>query len=332
VLAARCSPEQLAAVEESASRFDDALWSSLASSGLTSVVVPEADGGAGLGLAELCLLAEVAGRRCAAVPLVDTGVASLALAEAGAAAQLARVVAGAVLAVAPDLTGGLPSVTAAGAALTGSVAQVPWAPMAAAIVLPALDADGSLGLWLVETAAATLEPLVLTDHVPAADLVLDGAPALRLGGAAAVQALAHRLRLGLAAQLLGLADEGVRDAASYLSGREQFGRPLATFQATTQQLGDAYCDVQAVRATLEQAVWALDHAPAEVGRSVAAATWWAADASQRVQHAVQHLHGGIGADTTYPVHRRLLRTMSAVARLGGASRQLEPLARQLLPG
>ena len=328
VLAGRCGNEQLAAVEASDTRFDDVLWRSLVDAGVVGIAVPEAAGGAGLGLEEVCLLAEAAGRAIASLPLVDTLVAGLSLADAGASEWCARIAAGSVVAVAPDLAGGLPQVHADGAALTGTVPLVPWAPVAAAVLVPALDAEAALGLWLVEPPSA--ETVELTDHVLAADLVLDGAPALRLGGAGAVQLLAHRLRLGLAAQLLGLADGGIRDAAAYLSEREQFGRPLGTFQATQQQLGDGYCDVQAMRATLEQAVWVLQSGQPETGRSVAAATWWAADASQRVQHDVQHLHGGIGADTTYPVHRRLLRTMAAVARLGGASRQLEPLARQLL--
>ncbi|MDP9100879.1 MAG: acyl-CoA dehydrogenase, partial [Actinomycetota bacterium] len=109
--------------------------------------------------------------------------------------------------------------------------------------------------------------------------------------------------------------------------REQFGRPLATFQAVSQQLGDAYCDVQAMRATLWQAVWQLDRGPeTQARRAVDVATWWACDAGARVQNAVQHLHGGIGADTTYPVHRRLLWSMRIDALLGGPSRQLRRLA------
>jgi acyl-CoA dehydrogenase len=79
-----------------------------------------------------------------------------------------------------------------------------------------------------------------------------------------------------------------------------------------------------MRATVGQAVWALDQGH-EAAKEVAVATWWATDAGERIQHTVQHLHGGLGADTTYPVHRRLLWTMRANALLGGPSRQLARL-------
>lgn len=334
VMAGRCSNDQLATVETSETRIDETLWSLLTDAGMVGIAVPEAYGGAGLGLTELCLLAEVTGRLVAPVPLLETGLAALAVARSDVAQVAERwlpaVAAGAVLAVAVDLTDGFPSVHADGAALTGTVRQVPFGHVAEALVLAALDSDGTPALWLVETAGLARRQVVQTDHSIAVDLVLSGAPAVRLGGESAVGWLADRLRLGLAAQLLGLADEGIREAAAYLSGREQFGRPLATFQATSQQLGDAYCDVQAMRATLWQAVWTVEHARESAARSTGVATWWATDGSQRVQHTVQHLHGGMGADTTYPVHRRLLRTMTAVARLGGSSRQLVALGREVL--
>jgi acyl-CoA dehydrogenase len=176
-----------------------------------------------------------------------------------------------------------------------------------------------------------------TTHALAADITFAGTHAERLAGD--VEWLRDVARVGLAAGQLGNTDEGVREAASYLSGREQFGRPLATFQAVSQQLGDAYCDVQAMRATLWQAVWALDRGSGDQGsaqqegaarRAVDVAAWWACDAGVRVQTVVQHLHGGIGADVTYPVHRRLLWALHTDALLGGASRQLARLGPALL--
>lgn len=337
VMAGRCANEQLAAVEQSSSRVDEALWRELAGAGLVGIAVPEPYGGAGLGLAELCLLAEAQGRRLAPVPLPETSLAALALAAFAPADVCAQWLPGVAdgtvrLASTVDVAGGPVSVHAQGASLSGHAPLVAQGHVADALLVAALDPTGDLGLYLVEASAVGLarSSVVRTDHSMASDLVLDGVGAVRLGGAEAVAGLADRTRLGLAALLLGLADEGVREAAAYLSGREQFGRPLATFQATTQQLGDCYCDVQAMRAVLWQAVWALEHDPASARRSVDAATWWAADAGQRVQHVVQHLHGGIGADTTYPVHRRLLWTMRAVAELGGASRQLVRLGKGVL--
>lgn len=324
VFAARTANEQLAKTELTATRVDDALWREAAQAGLVGAVVPEEHGGAGLGLEELCLLAEAQGRRLAPVPLVETSVAALVLTDHApddvAAHWLPRIAEGAaVLAVA--LRGDL---TAGADGLTGTVGPVPQAHVADAVLVPVGD-----GLHLVEAAATERTAVALTDHSMAADLTLARTASTALADGGATRARTA-LRLALAAQLLGVADEGVREAARYTSEREQFGRPLATFQAVSQQLGDAYCDVQAMRATLWQAVWAAEHDPDAAERSAAAAVWWATEAGLRVQHVVQHVHGGIGADTTYPVHRRLLWTLRASAVLGGSGAALAELG-EVLP-
>jgi 3-oxocholest-4-en-26-oyl-CoA dehydrogenase beta subunit len=334
VLRGRTSNEQLAKTEISASRVDEQLWREAAGAGFVGIAVPEEHGGAGLGIEELLLLAEVQGRRLAPIPLVETAVAARVLAEHGAGDQCARwlpaVAAGDVVLAGAGAPGALQW---DGSALTGRLDLVPQGLGSDALLLPASLADGGTGLFLIEAAHPGLrrDPVVLTDHSLAVDLQLDSVPAERLAPGAADRAVVLH-RLALAAQLLGVADEGVREAAAYVSSREQFGRPLATFQAVTQQLGDAYCDVQAMRATLWQAAWAVEHDPSAGARSVDVAVWWATDAGQRVQHVVQHVHGGIGADTTYPVHRRLLWTLRASAALGGPSSALAALAPRVLPG
>lgn len=319
ILRARTSNDQLAKVEASQSRVDDDLWRELADAGLVGIAVPEEHGGAGLGLSEVCLLLEQQGRFVAPVPLWETTIAALAVACGSPEQQadlLPAVVSGtAKLSLAVSLYGPQ-AVRWDGARLHGG-ALVSGASDAVVVVTD----DGA---FLVETPAGV--PVATTNHSLAFDVELEGVVAEPL--AVDVAWLLDVARLGLAAQQLGVADAGVREAAQHLSAREQFGRPLATFQATSQQLGDAYCDVQAMRATLWQAVWAIGQGAAR--REVDVATWWATDAAERIQHSVQHLHGGLGADTTYPVHRRLLWTMRANALLGGASRQLARLGAELV--
>jgi alkylation response protein AidB-like acyl-CoA dehydrogenase len=318
ILASRTTNEQLAAVERSESRTDEALWRELADAGLVGIAIPEAHGGAGLGLVEVCLLLEQVGRFVAPVPLWETAVAALALAHGSAAQQekwLPAVAAGTKrLSLVASLSG--PQAITYDGALQGA-ALVSGASDALVVVTDA-------GVFLVDTPKGT--SVVTTNHTLAFDLDLTGLVPEPLD--VSVEAVLDLARLGLAALQLGVADAGVREAAQHLTGREQFGRSLATFQATSQQLGDAYCDVQAMRATLWQAVWALSNGPAR--KEVDVATWWATDAAERIQHTVQHLHGGLGADTTYPVHRRLLWTMRSNALLGGSSRQLARLGRALL--
>jgi alkylation response protein AidB-like acyl-CoA dehydrogenase len=318
ILAGRTSHDQIAAVEGSESRTDDDLWRELAEAGLVGIAIPEEHGGAGLGLAEVCLLLEQVGRFVAPVPLWETAVAALVLAHGSPGQQetwLPAVAAGTKkLSVVAALAGPQP-ITFDGA-LQGS-ALVSGRSDALVVVTDA-------GVFLVDTPPGP--SVVTTNHTLAYDLDLTGLVAEALD--VAPDLVLDLARVGLAALQLGVADAGVREAAQHLTGREQFGRSLATFQATSQQLGDAYCDVQAMRATLWQAVWALTKGPAR--KEVDVATWWATDAAERIQHSVQHLHGGLGADTTYPVHRRLLWTMRSNALLGGSSRQLARLGRALV--
>lgn len=290
------TPDQQALVELAAdimgTAAPDQLWSRLVEAGLLGIAVPEEAGGAGLGVEEVLLLLEEQGRQVAAVPLWESLVATLAL---GAAPEQP-------FALAVSLDGGQPLVSACAERVVG------------------VDDSGAFVCDLPEG-----EDVITTDHTPAVDVDLSECLKQRLD--VDPTWLLDVARLGLCAQQLGNVEGGVREAARHLTGREQFGRPLATFQATTQQLGDAYCDVQAMRATLWQACWALSQGPAR--REVDVACWWATDAGERAQHTVQHLHGGLGADITYPVHRRLLLTMRINAFLGGSSRQLVRLGQSV---
>lgn len=325
ILRGRTANEQLAAVETSGRRCDDRLWAELAAAGLVGIAIPEEYGGAGLGLTEVCLLLEQHGRRLALLPLWENAVATLALARLGSDEQqrswLPGVAAGTTrLTVVLGLSGA-DELVAADGAIDGLATLVPHGSTAQAAVIAIAD-----GLQLVDLSGLRRTPVETTTHALAADITFDRTPAEPLGDGAIW--LRDVARVGLAAGQLGNTEEGVREAASYVSSREQFGRPLAAFQAVSQQLGDAYCDVQAMRATLWQAVWALEQGSAR--REVDVATWWACDAGLRVQTVVQHLHGGIGADTTYPVHRRLLWALRTDALLGGASRQLARLGPALV--
>jgi acyl-CoA dehydrogenase len=320
ILAGRTANEQLAKLEASESRVDDDLWRELAEAGLLGIAVPESLGGAGLGFTEVCLLLEQQGKSLAPVPLWENLLAAYVLSHHGTAEQqqrwVAPLAAGTLrLGVVAALDGGS-AVTYDGSALQGR----------------ALTTSRAEGLLVVTDdgvfvcAAPPGEPVETTTHALAYEVDLTGVAAERVDADA--ESVRDHLRVGLAAAQLGVADAGIREAAQHLTQREQFGRPLATFQATTHQLGDAYCDAQAMRATLWQAVWELSH-DGDASRDVAVAAWWATDAAERIQHTVQHLHGGLGADTTYPVHRRLLWTMRTNALLGGPSRQLVRLAGHL---
>ena len=113
----------------------------------------------------------------------------------------------------------------------------------------------------------------------------------------------------------------MRLTAEYTKTREQFDRPIATFQAVGQRAADAYIDAEAIRLTAWQAAWRLA-AGLPAAAEVAVAKFWAAEGGQRVVHAAQHLHGGIGVDRDYPLHRYFLWAKQLELTLGGATAQL----------
>ncbi|WP_433227086.1 acyl-CoA dehydrogenase family protein [Microtetraspora malaysiensis] len=140
-----------------------------------------------------------------------------------------------------------------------------------------------------------------------------------------------RASVALAAVQLGVAQGALRLAAGYLGERRQFGRPLATFQAVQHQLADCYIDIEAMGVTMWQAVTSLEAGePADA--AVLVAKWWAGEAGLNVVHRTQHLHGGIGVDVDYPVHRHFLWGKQISGTLGGASADLARLGAVLAAG
>src|SRR5205085_11628416 len=147
-------------------------------------------------------------------------------------------------------------------------------------------------------------------------------------GAAVTQRIADLGRVGLAATQFGVAEEALRLAAEYTSGRLQFGKPLSTFQGVSLRAADAFIDVSAMDVTLWQAAWRLDEG-LDASQEITIAKWWAAEGGERVVHATQHLHGGMGADVDYPVHRYFLWGKQIADTLSGASSQLARLGAEL---
>jgi alkylation response protein AidB-like acyl-CoA dehydrogenase len=172
-----------------------------------------------------------------------------------------------------------------------------------------------------------------TTGIPEAGVGFDDAAALtRLGpaggGDGIVDWVRQRAAAGLAAVAVGVCDAALARTAEYTKTREQFGRPIATFQAVGQRAADAYIDTEAMRLTALQAAWRLDEGlPAEA--EVAIATFWAADGGARVVHAAQHLHGGMGVDRDYPLHRYFLWAKHIELTLGGATDPLLTLGEML---
>jgi 3-oxocholest-4-en-26-oyl-CoA dehydrogenase beta subunit len=318
---------------------DDSLWSELGRTGLLGLAVPEAHGGAGLGIDAVCVVLEEQGRRVAPVPVWPHAVATLALARyADDSARLLEDAAdGAVrLTIALEEYDGVeprtPRCTAvrtsAGPtsetwALTGVKAVVPTPEGANHVLVSASCPDGP-ALFLVVNDGLVWEPAVTTSLDRAGDLILDETPAVLLGGVDALADVLRWTRLAIAALQLGVAEGALRLAADYVSGRQQFGRPIGSFQAVQHQLADCWIDVDAMRLTLWQALTSeADGDQAE--RAALVAAWWCGQGGLDVVHRVQHVHGGIGVDLDYPVHRHFLWGKQLASTLGGAEVSLQLL-------
>ncbi len=309
---------------------DAALWSTMAESGLVGIGLPESVGGAGLGFLEVCIVLEEVGRAAVPVPAFAVmGLGGLALAEFGDTASLEDVADGTRIVTAalhePHADPFSPATrwSEADGALTGEKVCVPAGLDAGRIVVSA-DA----GLFVVDPSSAgvTVERADTTSGVPEARVVLDGAPAAKLAGSEGVTWLLEHAQTAAACMVAGACAAALDLTAEYTKSREQFGRPIASFQAVSQRAADAYIDTEAVRLTAWQAAWRLDRGlPAS--EQVAIAKFWAAEGAQRVVHAAHHLHGGVGVDRDYPLHRYFLLVKQAELALGSATPSLQRLGR-----
>lgn len=354
ILGDRATPERLRQLERSgAPRFDADLWGELARAGLIGIGIPESLGGSGFGFLEVAGVVEQVGRRTAPVPYLETVVAgALPLVAFGSDAQrqelLPRIAAGTLVLTAalvePEGDPLHPTTRAEAAGggwrLRGSRLAVPYAEVAQRVLVPAVTGDGRLGLFFVDPAAAgvTLSSLQTTSGVPEALLLLDGVAVGegdRLGspdeGAAILAWLVERVNAAQASLALGVCAEALRLTAEYTKSRKQFGQAIASFQAAGHRAANAYIDTEAIRLTARQAAWRIA-AGLPAAEQVAVAKFYAADAGHRVVHAAQHLHGGVGVDRDYALHRYFLYARHIELTLGHGNAQLRRLGALIAAG
>jgi alkylation response protein AidB-like acyl-CoA dehydrogenase len=288
--------DRLKEIEAEPDRIDRALWAELARGGFLELE----------GFLEICVLLEEQGRAVAPVPLWPALVARLALGDRGFPADA-------------FLTVALPSDG------EGATALVPAASVAGLVVIPrghSLVVLDPSTVQIERATATTGEPvgrMSLLDDIDGELIQKD--PVW----------LIERATVALCALQVGVAERSLEITAEYVSGREQFERPLGTFQAVQQRIADAYIDVQAMRWTMWQAAWKLaEGLPSS--EDVAIAKFWAAEAGARVSTTAQHLHGGMGVDVEYPLFRYTLWSKNLELLLGSGTRQLVKLGAALAAG
>ncbi|TJZ50151.1 acyl-CoA dehydrogenase [Streptomyces piniterrae] len=326
--------------------FDRPLWRKLADADLLSLLIAPEHGGAGLDPIALCLVLRESAKVLARIPLLETSAAALTIQRHATNALRADVL--------PSIATGDLTVTVASCGRTGhdpaelavtarqqgtdwildgTQTAVPWAQTADRILLPAHTPDGHAVLALVPRThpGITLDDQISTSGERHAEVRLD---AVRLNARETITApsawelLRNLLTTGTCALALGLGDRVLAMTSDYTSKREQFGFPVATFQAVAVQTADRFIDLRAMEATLWQAAWRIttDAAgPLPPAGDIAVAKIWASEGVRRVVQTAQHLHGGFGADTDYPLHRYHAWAKQLELSLGPAAAHEEAL-------
>ena len=339
--------EELAGLTRKILAERDAPWADLAAAGVLAATLPAELDGAGLGMLEQCSVLIELGRAVSDVPyLASIVLGAGALAEFGSASLCDRwavpagrgdVVLTAALAEEDGDDPRVPSTTAVRLGgrwgLSGIKTAVPAAPRAELFLVPAASPDG-VQVFLVRPSddGVRIEPQVLTDFVSAGRMVLEGVVLDEdrvLGGAEVADWLVARATVGLCATQAGVIERALELTAEHARSRVQFGRPIGSFQAVAQRLADAYIDVEAVRLTMWQAAWLVASGDAAAEVAVATAKFWAADGGHRVAHTAVHVHGGLGIDVSYPVHRYFTAATHHEFALGGATAQLRRIGAAL---
>ena len=302
-------------------------WSALAGAGLSGLVVPQALGGDGLGLAELSVLLHEVGVSAADLPVWETlCCGALTLGAAGSDEQRARLLPG----VAAGETILTPAVREVGTGIperptaairdgrvTGRKIGVTYAEEATVLLVPVTDGDDVL-VVLVDprddgvTLTASPSSRGRTEHT----VVLEDAPAELLPDADAGRLLRELAVAGLCVIAAGLV-AGARDlTASYVQEREQFDRRLAEFQAVAQQAADVYIASRTIALAADNAAWRVQQGR-DAADDLAVAAYWTCAEGLAALHHCQHLHGGMGVDATYPLHRYFSWITDITHALGG---------------
>jgi 3-oxocholest-4-en-26-oyl-CoA dehydrogenase beta subunit len=337
-----CTPEHQRELDGLEQRVDRDLWRKLIEADILNAVAPESLGGGGFGVLEQAGVLTALGRQLSAVPYLESVVLGAgALARFGSdelqqSWGVAAVNGDKILTVALDGEMGQGPVQATkandGYRLTGTRTLASYAPAADAFLVPAeTDSGASVFLVAATDAAVSVTALETTGLGSVGQLELHGVEVDAgrvVGGEEVLGWLSTLATLGHTAFQLGVLERALELTAEYARTREQFSRPIGSFQAVAQRLADGYIDVKGLRLTLTQAAWRLsEDLPADI--EVATAAFWAADAGHRVAHTTVHVHGGVGIDLDYPVHRYFLAAKQTEFAVGGATGQLRRIGREL---
>lgn len=325
------------------------VWDALADLGVVGLLVPEAHGGAGMGMVDAAVVLEEMGRTVHPGPYIASAIGAVSLVlGAGSAREHAFLlpgmaggsVVGSVALLEPGRRFAIdqPETTAArlgeGWVVTGTKVHVPDA-FGSDVVLVTASVAGETGtaVFAVQTASGgvTVEPATTVDGTrKQARIVFDGAPGWRLGHGDVSDAVAttvDRMAVAMVIDGVGTAARALELAVEYAKERVAFGHPIGSFQAVQHLCADMLRAVELGRAAGYYACWAADDAdPAEAHRAATMAKAFASEAFPQLGGSAIQVFGGVGFTWEHDIHLFYKRLLSLAYTLGSADDALEELA------
>jgi len=346
-LAARYKSERIRALAESENGLEQTDWDEMAELGWPGLALPEEWGGQGLGIVELAVLFEEMGYALAPSPLLSNTVAGLALALCGSDEQrerLLRPLAEGRLRGTPALwDAGSPATIgeftmearAAGEGVLLDGEKVLVIDAAAADFLLVATADGRRHVVERDAAGVTVAPAVTIDPTRRLYSVrfegVEVAPENTLPGEAADYfPVFHRACVALAAESTGIAQRTMEMAVAYAKDRQQFGRPIGSYQAVSHRCAQMLLETENARSAVYGAAWAADAEPQSLATAASMAKAYASDAGWRVPDASIQVHGGIGFTWEHDLHFFLKRGKANAATFGDSKWHRERVADAML--
>ncbi|MBW0104508.1 acyl-CoA dehydrogenase family protein [Pseudonocardia sp. KRD291] len=314
-----------------------ALWTAVCGQGWPALAVPEAYGGAGATPADLAVVLAEAARAALPSTLRSTAAAALVLAGTGSAEQQQRwlprlATRAATVAASPDLL--RLRAASAGYRLDGDLGRLDDATPGAVVVAVAADDEGETRMVAVDTGAdgVTVAPLRSISGeslgaVACAAVALGTADVSAPLGPNRSEGVADVCALLAAVELIGLGEELLERTVSHVSGREQFGRPIGTFQAVAHHVADMGSALECARLLVDAALADLG-AGRPARRSVAAAKSRAGRAATAISRLAHQLHGAIGYVTESDLYLYSRRATAVALSAGTAAEHLAVLARR----
>jgi len=342
-LADRFGPDQVRAVYEDpdGDGHPADLWKAVGDQGWLAVCVPEQYDGLGLGLLDASVIARAWGSATIPGPWLSTVLGGEAIRLAGSPEQQAEwlpkvAVGDVVLTLATRCDGGGwdaagAAVTADGSTLSGTAVQVEYAQVAGALVTATTDGR----LWLVDPAAngVTVTGTGGLDRTTRlATVTFDKAPGTELTGGPALEALYRAAAVLVASDLAGIARSALSRTVAYDKEREQFGKPVGSFQAIKHALADLHTAVTMAEHGALYAAYAVDSDQADRDQAVSVAKSKASDAARDTTAAMIQYHGGIGFTWEHDAHFAFKRAKREEYAYGDGAWHKEKLAQILLAG